>query len=338
MADQSEETIPEGSTRVFNKTISIKVLEILQLLEQTKSYLINYVDSISNGTDESLKNEPNFNKLKEFSYSKLPEYISLLFQNSDLFNNEEFFNLLNNDVAILYSHVSQLQNSSPFEIAKILNKAQNFIESFRGIEVAIIALKNTNLILQNELRPKIEEVQRQVEDIERAKLALQNDRIHSVFEAYEKKLKDEADKWERRFFWTLGIGASTASLLAFCPDLKVGFWNYIFLKVLIVSIVITLSTYFLRRSIHLRKQSDEMERAAFEMDALPSFMSGLDHETSQTVIVGLIPNYFGRTIDQTQNDKIGDLVQDQLSAGTELIRASAELVKANSESTSKSQP
>lgn len=70
-----------------------------------------------------------------------------------------------------------------------------------------------------------------------------------------------------------------------------------------------------------------MERAAFEMDALPSFMSRLDQETSQTVIVGLIPNYFGRTIDQTQNDKIGDLMKDQLTVGIELIKASAEMVK-----------
>ena len=70
-----------------------------------------------------------------------------------------------------------------------------------------------------------------------------------------------------------------------------------------------------------------MERAAFEMDALPSFMSGLDKEKSDEVTLKLIEKYFGREIDQSQNDKIGDLMQDQIKAGTELVRASAEMVK-----------
>lgn len=109
--------------------------------------------------------------------------------------------------------------------------------------------------------------------------------------------------------------------------MKIGFWNYIFLKVLLISIVITLSTYFLRRSVHLRKQSDELGRMSFEMDALPSFMSSLSSDMSEKVITELIPKYFARQIDQTQNDRIGDLMKDQLAAGTELVKASAELIK-----------
>lgn len=42
--------------------------------------------------------------------------------------------------------------------------------------------------------------------------------------------------------------------------------------------------------------------------------------------------YFGKELDQTQNDKIGDLMQNQIAAGTELIKASAEMLKAKSES------
>ncbi|WP_247144775.1 hypothetical protein [Acinetobacter baumannii] len=41
----------------------------------------------------------------------------------------------------------------------------------------------------------------------------------------------------------------------------------------------------------------------------------------------MIPKFFGKELDQSQNDKVGDLMRDQLAAGTELIKASAEMVK-----------
>lgn len=41
----------------------------------------------------------------------------------------------------------------------------------------------------------------------------------------------------------------------------------------------------------------------------------------------MISKFFGKELDQSQNDKVGDLVKDQLAANTELFKASAEMLK-----------
>ncbi|AUX86426.1 hypothetical protein C3F34_10445 [Acinetobacter sp. ACNIH2] len=315
--------------------------------------IINIVDSINNDINELEEDEKmkiisslDYEVFNRFKDVELPEIYKFISENQELFKNNLYAKYINQRFLKLAATLS-LYKDVPKNYS-VLNSVVNHLAEIRrllnDLNSSKIALDNTNIILDNELRPKLEEVEKQVKDIERAKLALQNDRIHLIFEGYEEKLKNEADSWERRFFWTLGIGAFTVSLLTFCPDLKIGFWNYIFLKVLIFSIVLTLSTYFLRRSVHLRKQSDELGRMSFEMDALPSFMSSLSNAKSEEVIIELIPKYFARSIDQTQNDKIGDLMKDQLTAGTELIKASAEMVKGvktsfgTSDSTEQSQP
>ncbi|UUM28721.1 hypothetical protein NQU59_06405 [Acinetobacter colistiniresistens] len=98
-------------------------------------------------------------------------------------------------------------------------------------------------------------------------------------------------------------------------------------KLTIISIVITLATIFIRRSSHFRKLHDQANQTSLELNALPNYLRQVDSEFHSEIYKDLIPKFFGKEFDQSQNDKIGDLMQDQLSAGTELIKASAELVK-----------
>ena len=273
----------------------------------------------------------DFNKLVKIFLSKFDYLVSLVNELKEFRNTSEIFEELNNSLS-WFDHETETLLHSPTDTDKIQELIDILEKSIILLNSKILPIRISNQqsqqLIEENLAPKIKEIEEKVKDIERAKLALQNDRIHLIFEEYEEKLKNEADSWEIRFFMTLAIGAILAILIIFCPDMKIGFWNYIFLKVLLISIVITLSTYFLRRSVHLRKQSDELGRMSFEMDALPSFMSSLSNDKSEKVITELIPKYFARPIDQSQNDKIGDLMKDQLAAGTELIKASAEMVKA----------
>ncbi|MCP5732479.1 hypothetical protein NL307_27415, partial [Klebsiella pneumoniae] len=79
---------------------------------------------------------------------------------------------------------------------------------------------------------------------------------------------------------------------------------------------------------HAKKLHEKAYQTHVEINAYPIFIKSLKEEDQQEITKELALRYFGNDIDQTQNDKIGDLVQDQLSAGTELIRASAEMVRA----------
>ena len=64
-----------------------------------------------------------------------------------------------------------------------------------------------------------------------------------------------------------------------------------------------------------------------ELNALPNYLRQVGSEHHSEIYKEMIPKFFGKELDQSQNDKVGDLVKDQLAAGTELIKASAEMVK-----------
>lgn len=98
-------------------------------------------------------------------------------------------------------------------------------------------------------------------------------------------------------------------------------------KLTIVSIAITLATIFIRRSSHFRKLHDQANQTSLELNALPNYLRQVDSEHHSEIYKEMIPKFFGKELDQSQNDKVGDLVKDQLAAGTELIKASAEMVK-----------
>ena len=98
-------------------------------------------------------------------------------------------------------------------------------------------------------------------------------------------------------------------------------------KLTLVSIAITLATIFIRRSSHFRKLHDQANQTSLELNALPNYLRQVDSEYHSEIYKEMIPKFFGKEIDQSQNDKVGDLVKDQLAAGTELIKASAEMVK-----------
>ncbi|MDC4502213.1 hypothetical protein NQ800_18955, partial [Acinetobacter baumannii] len=64
-----------------------------------------------------------------------------------------------------------------------------------------------------------------------------------------------------------------------------------------------------------------------EITAFPIHVRSLEKADKDELIKELALKYFGKDLDQTQNDKVGNLMKDQLTAGTELIKASAEMVK-----------
>lgn len=99
-------------------------------------------------------------------------------------------------------------------------------------------------------------------------------------------------------------------------------------KLLILTTLVTLATIFLRKASHLRKLHDQTNQTSLELQALPLYLRNVNESDHSEIYKNLADKYFGKELDQTQNDKIGDLMQDQITSGTELIRASAEMLKA----------
>lgn len=321
-------------------SVSEKLVEIYNSLKETKAFLVGYVEGVIDGEDESLKNDPNVKIVESFSNKKIDDCISFLVENSDLFNDMELLKILNNDVLGFRSSVLQLKYQSSEEFSILLKRIIEFLESFRSVQIGVIALRNANTIINNELKPKIEEVKEKVKDFDSLRLALEQRETSTIYLELHDKYKEEYSINNRFFFYTLLIATVVTILSAiqwnynFSDQFSYNPWViFITIKVLIATLAITLCTLFLRRSAHAKKLSDQAYQTHVEINAFPIHVRSLKNEDKHELIKELAMKYFGKELDQTQNDKIGDLMKEQLTAGTELIKASAELVKAKGSST-----
>ncbi|WP_312105911.1 hypothetical protein [Acinetobacter venetianus] len=103
--------------------------------------------------------------------------------------------------------------------------------------------------------------------------------------------------------------------------------KYIFYKIAVLVVGATLTTYFLRLSSFYQLKQEQAKQTQLELSAFPDYVSGMDESVANILRQELALKYFGKEIDKTLIDKNGDLLQDQIKAGTELIKASAEMVK-----------
>lgn len=329
MTDQIDENISAGSKTEVRRTVSVEFLKIYELLAEIKEFLTKYVDGIANGSDEGLKSDHNLKKIKGFAYKKIDDCIDLLLKNYEHVNDKAFLEFLKNDVLNLHSSVLQLRSNTPYEISVIFEKIRSFLDSFRGAEIGIIALKNANTIINNELKPRIEEVKEKVKDFDSLRLALEHRETSSIYLELHDKYEEEYEENNSNFYKIFGITIFlTIISILYSAFSELNLIVFISVKVLILAVGITLCTLFLRRAAHAKKLKEQAYQTHVEINAFPIHVRSLKDEDKQELIKELALKYFGKELDHTQNDKIGDLMQDQLVAGTELIRASAEMLKA----------
>ncbi|WP_151980756.1 hypothetical protein [Acinetobacter guerrae] len=157
---------------------------------------------------------------------------------------------------------------------------------------------------------------------------IQGANTETIFSSASEKYLQYARNYEILFYSIFGA-AVLVTIVSFIhfPYKTTDLVDYILYKVLTVSIVLTIGTIFLRKASHLRKQHDQANQTSLELQALPLFLRNIDESEHSEIYKNLADKYFGKELDQTQNDKIGDLMQDQILAGTELIKASAEMIK-----------
>ncbi|MDO6643658.1 hypothetical protein [Acinetobacter guillouiae] len=318
-------------------------VKILQQFEEIKFHLNKYIDAVV-GTAEDIKllDDPLKRTisdiLKSFLVVKIPEYESIVKNNIELFVNNDFAEILLNDLNSLRSII--IYDNSDKSL-NILEKIKSFIVGFENIRLSIISLQNANNLIRNELQPAIEDVKEKVKDFESVRLALEQRETSSIYLDLHNKYKDEFGQNNFYFFGTLIIAVTITfltsikinSLNAFFTT-ELNYWVFfITIKVLILSITITLCTLFLRRASHAKKLHEQAYQTHVEINAFPIHVRSLKEEDKYELIKELALKYFGKELDQTQNDKIGDLMQNQVYSSTELIKASAEMLKAKGGST-----
>lgn len=286
-----------------------------------------------------------FNLLIKNLYSKFDYLRELINELKEFRNTSDIFEELYESLT-WFEHESESLLNYPTdtgrlqELTDIIEKSIIFLNS-KILPIRISNQQSQQLIEEN-LAPKISEIEEKIKDFESLRLALEHRETSSIYLELHDKYKLEFDANNRNFFNTLmtGVVVTLISTLfidnAFTQIIgkEINFWFLIItIKILIVTITITLCTLFLRRASHAKKLYEQAYQTHVEIKAFPIHVRSLKEEDTHELIKELALKYFGKELDQTQNDKVGDLMKDQLAAGTELIKASAELVKAKGGST-----
>ena len=333
----------------FGMDIELIYSDFLQEFEKLNNELDLFVEKVKNNNDlidekDVLENITKIEILKKFIMSTCRDFF---------YENKEY---------ILYNLIGKTILSYSIEIRRVIARVEeeineeNMKKVFNSMQELLQAFFTISNIVENEKKAKnlisdlenqVKKATESVKSVISAKEALENKPTEQIYSKAAKKYINTARFYAVLLLGTLGIFYYITSnffenfqMISIFKAIKKSSSEaqtlaifFFITKLTIVSIVITLATIFIRRSSHFRKLHDQANQTSLELNALPNYLRQVDSEHHSEIYKEMIPKFFGKELDQSQNDKVGDLVKDQLAAGTELIKASAELVKAKGSTT-----
>lgn len=209
------------------------------------------------------------------------------------------------------------------QFSRMLN---NFIVWFDYFKDYVEREKESTKLIES-LKTNVQEAKAQAKNFETAIQALNSQESEVIYTSASKNFLNRARNYEILFYLILGGSILFTTVhLCYVPYEK-NELTFVLAKILTFSVVLTLGTIFLRKAAHFRKLYDQTHQTSLELKALPLYLKNVDKIHHSDIYKELANKYFGKDIDPSQNDKVGDLLQDQIKAGTELVRASAEMVK-----------
>lgn len=109
----------------------------------------------------------------------------------------------------------------------------------------------------------------------------------------------------------------------------IDFSQFISIKIMIVVFFGILIAYYLKISTHYRRLADQAEQTHLELLAFPQYAAELGEEKSNEIKEQLALKYFGKEIDPSGYQKIGEIAQEQLKTSAELVKAAASITQGN---------
>lgn len=110
------------------------------------------------------------------------------------------------------------------------------------------------------------------------------------------------------------------------------FWSF---KITAILVGITLLTYFIKQASHYQKLSEKNRQTHIELLAFPSFVSEMSQNDINDIRKNLSSKYFGQEFDSSPHKEMSNLISDQMKNATELVKASAAVVKSINQPTTK---
>lgn len=334
--DNTGKLLQEDDLSTLSDVKSRELLGIYtEINEKIKSYLKTIETNLFHEIRDLSESE-NFINVKRFNEREFNHHLLLIAINFEILKIEDFSKSLLDYYNDFKNKVMLIDEVSHFGLLSIQNYIDEFNNNMNVIKHTGVAMRNANNLYKNELNPKLKEVEEKIKDLESVRLALEMRSTNQIYSNLADKYEAESKNYFKYFYICLGVSAALTffSIAYYANENSINWITFVSVKLLILALAITLCSIFLRRASHAKKLQDQAYQTHVEIDAFPIHVRSLKEEDKQELIKELALKYFGKELDQTQNDKIGDLMKDQLAAGTELIKASAELVKAKGSTTS----
>ena len=313
--------------------INERLKNIFEILDEMQSLISKYLDSL-NASDA---NYEEYEILNRFNKSVIPKFRITINTYSSLFENEIFFETVMNDLeSMAGSFRYNVMNLDELEAHQTLSNMVNSARNIQEIKKDLQMMRATNLRFEELIEPAIDkaldQIKSKVDKVDAAILAIEQHETDKIYLGLSQKYQWEYFRNNFYFFITLIIvgcvswnySASLEQISNFTNGVLIAFIAF---KILLISIAITLITLFLRRSSHAKKLQDQAYQTHVEISAFPIHVRSLKEDDQHSLVKELAMKYFGKELNHSQTDKAGDLMAEQIRISTEMVKASAEMVK-----------
>lgn len=294
-----ENTLPELVSDIFQ--MSTTNLRLLKIYLSTKNHLVTENKKLKN--DVTTTNQ-NMNKiLEENTLLKIESENT----HEKLKQEKSMSNKLNNNL-----------NTSILERSKLTEDLNANILELEKTRDEVAELKNEKTALNERLQKELNK---------------DTESIYDTMSQYYGKLEN---KYRWSFFITIAV-VGLISIVLFNVDIQndAAKAQFIVLKISMVLIGVTLISYFIKQASHYQKLSEKNKQTHIELIALPSFIADMPQNDIYAIRKDLSSKYFGQEIDGSPHKDMSNLISDQMKNATELVKASAAMVKSINQPASK---
>ncbi|NIE97456.1 hypothetical protein F3J02_13375 [Acinetobacter sp. Tr-809] len=213
------------------------------------------------------------------------------------------------------------------DLSRIFHNIRNLLQFYTTVKDIADKEKVSNELIFN-LQQEVEKARETVKQVESAKRALEGIKTEEIYSEASNKFLEAARTYEILFYMLFGgaVLVTIVSLNIF-PYSDENLVNFILFKVLTITLVLTLGTLFLRKAAHFRKLHEQAHQTSLELRALPLYLAEVEKSEHSGIYKELVSKYFGKELDKTQHDKIGDLMNEQMKTSLEVFKTSTEIVK-----------
>ncbi|HCA5337886.1 TPA: hypothetical protein MW296_002587 [Acinetobacter baumannii] len=335
----SEDTAKEAVVKIIQESIN-EQKKVKEKNEEIKGNIltdievaIEYLNELKDGSHiapEALKEQPDL----------LPNNIYGI--NACLRYADQLKNLISSisveydDLSYLSTLKISLQNikfeyfqGNFFLLPKNLGDIQgSLVASESFIRTLYVDKARYNNIVNTHINAMLQDAERELNDFRTLKNTLKN--LKSV-DYYSQ----EFVKYMKRHHVYLGLFLTTIlfaliiSVISVCaePWYFLDKFDYWFLKGSFILVVITLVSYFIKQSSHYQSLADQANQTRLELQAFPTFITGVEKADEVAIRKELALKYFGREVDKTAHKDMSNLVSDQMKNTTEMVKAVTEVIK-----------